>query len=126
VIGFARSALHEKPLKGVNREILELWQKEFIQECSDSGGPWTNAYKAIDLAFRIGVFVGSTRTASNAIQGWKRELTSKANEKKKKESCSIQKIISEEAIKHWERGGKRQPPLQLERLLRRCVNGSMS
>jgi hypothetical protein len=111
IAGFAGSALKGKYLKGSNRQILDGWRREFIQECNDPEGVWTNAYRAIELAFRIGVFVGSTRTASNAIEGWKRELTAGANEKNRNESDAIQKIIDEEATRHWDNGGQKKPSL---------------
>jgi hypothetical protein len=109
IAGFAGSALRDKTLKGPNRQILDGWRREFIQECSDPEGAWTNAYRAIELAFRIGVFVGSTRTGASAIEVLKRGLTAGANEKNRNESASIQKIIDEEASIYWNNGGRTTP-----------------
>jgi hypothetical protein len=115
IVAFARSALNEEPIEGSNRKILELWIREFILECSDPRGPWREAYKAIDLAFRIGVFVGPTRT----IKGWKRERTAGANEQNRNDSAAVQKIIDEEAVSYWKNSGPKKPALTARMIARK-------
>ncbi len=125
VLGSAEYALSENHLRGAAHNILETYRDEFIKQFDETKGDWTDASQAIDLALRIGTFVGAVRVASIGLEQWRSELTAEARKVRRAEP--IQAIIDAAAREYWERKpGKRGKASETARAILPAVKAKLS